>query len=322
MTPERPALPDPLDAVAAPGPWTHRNVAANGARFHVAELGEGPLVLLLHGFPTYWWTWRSQLVALAEAGYRAVAMDLRGYGGSDHTPHGYDPLTLAADVAGVVRSLGAPDAVLVGQGWGGLLAWTAAVTHPHVVRGIVPLSMPHPKRLRDALLAEGPQRRAAGYIFGFQLPFLPERSLTRDDAARVGGLLREWSAAPEWPTAEAEAMFRAAMLTPATAHSPLEYHRWAIRSIPRRDGRRFVASVAEAVVAPVLHVQGAQDPSMLLSSAIGSDAHVLGPYALRVLDDCGHFPQEERPEGLNALLLSWLADGMSWDDPDRDRPAP
>ena len=86
------------------GPWTHRDVAANGARFHIAEMGDGPLVLLLHGFPQFWWTWRQQLTALADAGFRAVAMDLRGVGGSDRTPRGYDPANLALDVTGVIRS--------------------------------------------------------------------------------------------------------------------------------------------------------------------------------------------------------------------------
>lgn len=75
------------------GPWTHRDVAANGARFHIAEMGEGPLVLLLHGFPQFWWTWRHQLPALADAGFRAVAMDLRGVGGSDRTPAATTPPT-------------------------------------------------------------------------------------------------------------------------------------------------------------------------------------------------------------------------------------
>ena len=103
------------------------------------EAGHGPAVLLLHGFPQFWWTWRHQLTALADAGYRAIAMDLRGYGGSDHTPHGYDPATLAADIVGVVRSLGEEPACIVGHGWGGLGAWSVAVLQPSVVRGIVPV---------------------------------------------------------------------------------------------------------------------------------------------------------------------------------------
>ena len=112
------------------GPWRHRFVAANGARFHVAEAGEGPLVVLLHGFPQHWWCWRDQLTGLADAGYRVAAMDLRGYGASDKPPRGYDTPTLAADVAAVVRSLGEPAATIVGHDWGAFIAWAMPVLFP------------------------------------------------------------------------------------------------------------------------------------------------------------------------------------------------
>ena len=94
------------------GPWSHRPVTANGTRFHIAEAGEGPLVLLLHGFPQFWWTWRAQLTSLPGAGYRVVAADLRGYGGSDKPPRGYDLITAASDAAGMVRALGEANAVV------------------------------------------------------------------------------------------------------------------------------------------------------------------------------------------------------------------
>src|SRR5712691_2354864 len=100
------------------GPWSHRAVSANGTRFHIAENGDGPLVLLLHGFPQFWWTWRKQLSTLASAGYRAVAVDLRGYGGSDKPPRGYDLITAASDAAGLIRSLGEANAVGVGHAFG------------------------------------------------------------------------------------------------------------------------------------------------------------------------------------------------------------
>src|SRR4029450_3535595 len=115
------------------GPWTHRAVAANGARFHVAELGEGPLVVLLHGFPEFWWSWRHQLVGLAEAGYRAVAGDLRGDADSAEPPRRADLGTAPGDPAGLTRALGEREARLVGHGWGGSIAWTVTALHPRLV---------------------------------------------------------------------------------------------------------------------------------------------------------------------------------------------
>ena len=111
------------------GPWQHHNVTARGTRFHIAEQGDGPLVLFLHGFPLFWWSWRHQLNSFAEAGYRAVAMDLRGYGTSDHTPRGYDLPSLAEDVSSLIAALGEADATIVAHDWGGFVGWTLAATH-------------------------------------------------------------------------------------------------------------------------------------------------------------------------------------------------
>src|ERR1700683_3790752 len=106
-------------AIQIAGPWSHRSVSANGTRFHIAEAGDGPLVLLLHGFPEFWWTWRHQLEWLPAAGFRAVAVDLRGYGGSDKPPRGYDLVTAASDAARRIRPLGEADPGGGGQQWGG-----------------------------------------------------------------------------------------------------------------------------------------------------------------------------------------------------------
>lgn len=299
---------DAESVIRVDGPWTHRDIAANGSRFHVVEAGNGPLVLLLHGFPMFWWTWRRQLQTLAAAGYRAVAMDLRGYAGSDHPPHGYDPFTLSRDVAGVIRSLGEPDAVIVGHGWGGFIAWSAAVIEPEAVRGIVPVSMPHPKRLRKAILRNGLQRRKSMYAIGFQWPFIPERSLMRDDSARVGHLIEGWSATPSWPDDDTTRTYRAAFSLWPTAHCAVEYHRWAIRSVIRSDGLRFSRLMATPIDVPVLHVQGADDTAMLTSSAIGSDDFVRAAYSLEVMGGTGHFPHEESPAVFDEILLGWLAE--------------
>src|ERR687889_2455955 len=141
-------------AVLVGGPWTHRFVSANGTRFHVVEAGTGPLVLFLHGFPEAWFAWEPQLTAVADAGFRAVAVDLRGYGASDKPPRGYDGYTMAADVTGLIRALGERTATIVGSGFGGMVGWTAAAFHPRLVRRLVVLGAAHPLRLRAATFAD------------------------------------------------------------------------------------------------------------------------------------------------------------------------
>ncbi|MEV1203509.1 alpha/beta fold hydrolase [Microbispora rosea] len=290
------------------GPWTHRTVHAGGVRFHVAEAGEGPLVLLLHGFPQFWWTWRHQLPALAEAGYRAVAVDLRGYGTSDKPPRGYDLPTLAVDAAGLVRALGETSAIVVGHDWGGLLGWTMSVLDPKVVRRLVPVSAPHPLRMRSALFTDPlGQLKASRYALGFQLPFLPERKLARKGGAAVGRLVERW-AGPQWPGDGVTGVYREAIRLPAVAHCALEYYRWFARSQLRPDGFRYARQMRAEIEAPTLQLHGALDPCILPRTAQGSSRFVAAPYRWRLIEGAGHFPHEERPEQFNAELISWLSD--------------
>ncbi len=298
-------LPEPDAAIRAAGPWTHRDVAANGARFHVVDIGDGPAVLLLHGFPTFWWTWRQQLTALADAGFRAIAMDLRGYGGSDHPPEGYDPRTLSADVAGLIRSLGLTEAVIVGHGWGGVVAWSTAVLEPEVVRAIAPVSMPHPRQLRRALVRDRHQRAAMRYAIGFQVPFSPERSLTAHDGQRVRDLMAAWSQDDEWLDDATSEAYRAAFLRWPTAHTAVEYHRWGARSSIRPDGLTYMSLMEAPVQRSVLQIHGEFDPMVLPGSVDGSEKYVRAPYE-RVNLAAGHFPHEERPAEFTSALLRWL----------------
>ncbi|MCD0450626.1 alpha/beta hydrolase [Actinocorallia sp. API 0066] len=286
--------------IELPGPWTHRDVSAGGTRFHVAEQGEGPLVLLLHGFPEFWWSWHHQMGALAAAGYRAAAVDLRGYGGSDKPPRGYDLVTLAGDAAGLVRALGEAGAVVVGHDWGGLLAWTMAVYHPKVVQRLVAVSAPHPLRVRRAVRTPWMAQALVN-----QLPVWPERRLTEFNAVRAARLLERWSS-PGWPDAVTERQVRAAVRIPGVAHCALEYHRWFLRSVLRPDGLRYAHRMAAPVHAPTLHLHGAKDPALPVSVAQGSGRYVDAPYTWKAVENAGHFPHEERPEAFNAELLAWL----------------
>lgn len=300
--------PDP-SSVRLGGPWTHRDISANGIRLHVAELGTGPLVLLLHGFPEFWWSWRHQLPALAAAGMRAVAVDLRGYGDSDKPPRGYDPWTLSGDVAGLVRALGERQADLVGHDWGGTLSWCTAALHPRVVRSVAVLAAAHPRAMGAALLHDPAQRSAARYLASVQLPWLPERSLIQDRAVLVEKILRagadpRWCASSEF-TAVAR-RYREAMLIPTAAHCALEYYRWVGRSRVRFDGRRLSRAVDRMVGVPILQLHGANDPYVLEPTARRSARWAGKGYRYEVLPGVGHFVQQEAPELTTALLTEFL----------------
>lgn len=291
------------------GPWRHDLVAANGSRFHVATAGPErpkddprPLVLLLHGFPQFWWAWRHQLTALADAGHHVAAMDLRGVGASDKPPTGYDVPTTTRDVAGVVRSLGHDRAVVVGHGTGGIVAWAMARLQPTVTAGLAAVSAPHPARLHTsgaALLTPAARRQLALY----QLPTLPERRIVDGDL--IAHVLRLGASRPLPP--EDVELFRTVMRIPFAAHTVMETLRWLVRSTPRPDGRRFLTTVREPIDVPVLQLHGAADGFVRRDQADVDGRALARRYRFEVLDGAGHYLPEEAPETVSGLLLDWLA---------------
>jgi len=298
-----------IDTVDARGPWEHRRVAANGARFHLVEAGSGPMVLFLHGFPEFWYAWRHQLPVVADAGFRAVAMDLRGYGGSDKTPRGYDPATLSADIAGVIRSLGESDAVVVGHGWGGYVGWATAALRGDQVRALVPVAAPHPLHLINLLRGGRGQLGPVRHLLSMQVPVLPERRIMSDDAAYVERLLRSRSAPDsEFPDPDTASRYRDAMRLWPAPHCALEYHRWLFRSRLRSDGRAFAARMRTPSSQAVLQIHGGVDPTIHRGCDDSSRDHVAGPYRLEILDQVGHFPHEESADEFSKILVEWLGE--------------
>ncbi len=296
-------------SVLLDGPWTHRFVNANGNRFHVAEAGSGPMVLFLHGFPEFWWAWHRQIQALADAGLRAVAVDLRGYGASDKPPRGYDGYTLAGDIAGLVRALGERSVTLVGAGFGGMVGWTTAAFHPGMVRRLVVLGAAHPLRLRAALASDPRgQLAASAPTLKFQLPRY-EHAVTRDDAALIGDYLRLWGG-PRWVNspdfATYEARCRTAMQIPQAAFCALETYRWAFRSVLRLHGYRFTRLLQQPITTPTLQLHGAADSAILPRTAQGSGRYVRGRYEWRLLPGIGHFPHVEAPDLVSGEVLRWI----------------
>ncbi|HEX3246388.1 MAG TPA: alpha/beta hydrolase, partial [Chloroflexota bacterium] len=171
---------------------THRFIHTNGIRMYMAERGEGPLVLLLHGFPESWYSWRHQLSALAEAGYHAVAPDQRGYGQTDRPDdvQKYTQLHLVGDVIGLLDALGEQQAVVVGHDWGAPVAWNTALLRPDRVRGVVGLSVPYTPRGATSMLTALRSVLGEGfYMAYFQEPGVADAELGRNPRETIRRLL-------------------------------------------------------------------------------------------------------------------------------------
>ncbi len=300
--------PNP-SVVRYPGPWKHLDVSANGIRFHVVEAGTGPLILLLHGFGQFWWSWRHQLEDLPRHGFRVVAIDLRGYGDSDKPPRGYDAFTLAGDISGLIGALGEREAVLVGNGFGGMSAFNTAAIRPAQVRAVVAIAAAHPLSLAKMRKPDvtGGYRHLLRSAF---LPWWPERRLAASGGVRLERILRR-DAGPAWAASTDFAAvcvkMRQAIGIPGAAHAALEHLRWIARSPWRSDGLRHrEALVRKPVAQPVLHIGGQGDP--VIPAGLLTEAAPLcrGEYIQHLLLGVGHYPAEEAPDRVNALIKDFV----------------
>lgn len=280
---------------------------ANGIGFHALADGpaDGPLVLCLHGFPELGRSWRHQLPALASAGYRAVAPDLRGYGETELRGP-FDLPTLVEDVAALVAVLGRERAVVMGHDWGGAVAWSVAARRPSVVERLVVLNCPPPQILARAIVRSPAQLRRSWYVLFFQLPWLPERRMAANAAevvarALVGGSHRREA----WTREEVDA-YRAAFARPGRAKAAIDWYRAGFRRSVRPRRGRARATVA----APTLVLWGVEDRFLgreLVTLERLRDAFSEGNVPSVVLiEDAGHFVQNEAPERVNDELLRWL----------------
>lgn len=285
-------------------PWRHEFVRANGIRFRVATAGEGPLLLLLHGFPQYSYAWRHQIAALAER-FRVVAPDLRGYGETDKPPRvaDYAPATLARDVVELVDALGENRAHVVGHDWGGAIAWVVALRHPEVVDRLAVLNCPHPFAFARALRTNPRQLARSWYVFAFQIPRLPEWALTRRNASIVEPIFREMAKRPDTFSDEDLERYRAALLAPGAAAAAVNYYRAAFRgALELRAEEKADAKIA----APTLVVWAEEDVALGKELTFGMERHFRGPFRIEYVPGCSHWVNEEQPELVNRLLLEHL----------------
>jgi pimeloyl-ACP methyl ester carboxylesterase len=275
------------------------------------EAGTGPLVLLLHGFPDFSYGWRYQIEALAAAGYRAVAPDLRGYNLSSKPRRvgAYDLPVLAADVVALVRALGEERAsAIVGHDWGGVIAWHVAERHPEVLDRLVILNSPHPAAFARELRTLDQLARSS-YVFFFQLPWLPELVLRGDGSyAPLLGALRRMVRRPDAITAADLERHRDALAQPGALTAALNYYRAFGRRMLRRalrNGTPAPTDRSATVQAPTLLLWGERDPALSPRLAQGLERWV--PHLeVHRFHDAGHWVQLDETEAVNDLLIRWL----------------
>lgn len=277
----------------------HGYVEANGIRIHYVEEGEGPPVVLLHGFPEFWYGWRRQIPILAAAGFRTIAPDLRGYNETER-PAGVESYRLdllVADVAGLMERLGASGVVLVGHDWGGVIAWYAAMHHPSLVERLVVMNAPHPATYRRELRRMSSQVLRSGYAAFFQLPWLPEALWRAGDFALLRRAVRS---GPARTDEEAEAYVEA-LARPGALSAALHYYRAAARHRPPRT---------EPVTVPTLVIWGERDPFLVSALADGLEPWVRD---LRVerLPRATHWLHHEQPETVGRLIADFARGGAA-----------
>lgn len=279
-----------------------QRVTVAGLSFSVTVDGPegGPAVVLLHGWPDAARVWRYQVPALAAAGFRVLAPDLRGFGDSDR-PEGtaaYRMKTLCRDVTGILDGFGVGRAAVVGHDWGAAVAWMlASVFAPDRVERLAVMAAGHPEALRRAGLR---QLRRSWYVLLFQWKGVAERWLSKNDWAHF----RRFCAAAGYPDADTDAAVTE-FSRPGALSAGLEWYRanWTPRSL--------VAPPLglPPVRCPTLGIWGAGDPALTEKQMLGSAAHVEGPWRYERFDGSGHWPQLDAPERTNAVLLEFLASG-------------
>jgi len=266
-------------------------VDSDGVKLHYVTAGKGPLLVLMHGFPDFWYTWRDQIPVLSKE-YQVVAFDLRGYNFSDQ-PKGVENYALpklVEDVAAVVRHFRQERATIVGHDWGGAVAWAFAMAHPEMTERLVVLNLPHPKGLMRELANNPEQQKNSQYARTFQQPGA--------ELALKPEFLSLWVKEPEAQKLYVEAFGRSSiegMLNYYLANYPRE---------PYRDDREF-----PMVKCPVLMIHGLDDPYLLPGALNDTWKWVEQDFTLVAVPKAGHFVHRDNPAKVNETLVRWLGKG-------------
>lgn len=280
--------------------WLHHDIITNGIRMHYVSQGSGPLIVLLHGFPEFWYSWRLQIPILADLGYTVVAPDLRGYNDSDKPRTGYSIANLLRDIVGLIRGLGEEKAIIVGHDWGGVLAWAFAASYPQMTERLIVLNAPHPGAMRREL-RNLQQLRKSWYVFALQLPWLPEYILGRNHAEAIGRMIYGAAVQKEAFPPYALKRYREAMNKPGALRASISYY----RALARNTSRPGSLNSEKQITAPTLLIWGEQDIALDIALTRGLEQWV-PDIQIRRIPDSGHWVQQEKPVLVNQWLTGFL----------------
>ena len=280
-----------------------RTVEANGFRFAVDQAGEGErLALCLHGFPESRFSWRHQLPLLTRLGYRAWAPDLRGYGETEPRPQAVSAYLidrLMEDVAALIDASGARTVTLIGHDWGAGLAWTFAANRVRPLERLVIMNVPHPAVMTAVLRRSFAQLRKSWYMFFFQLPGIPERMMTANDARAVRRAFHDMAVDKTHFTDDVLDRYARDAQRPGAMTAMVNWYRAAFRL------RGKLAGPWDVIDTPTLMVWGEEDAALGLELLEGTDAYVRD-LTVRRLPNVSHWVQQEAPDKVNAILEEWL----------------
>ncbi|HEY9602090.1 MAG TPA: alpha/beta hydrolase [Allocoleopsis sp.] len=277
--------------------WQHEYINANGIKLHYVTQGDGPLMLMLHGFPEFWYSWRHQIPEFAKD-YKVVALDLRGYNESDKPQEqsAYTMSELVKDVESVIRGLGYDRCVLVGHDWGGAIAWCFAYAYPEMVERLIVLNLPHPAKFAQGLRTPQ-QLMRSWYAFFFQIPALPELLLQSFDYQLIGNAFTGMAVHNNaFTSADIEAYKDAAAKRGALT-AMINYYRNAFTGIMQREW--------SLLDVPTLMIWGEQDTALGKELTYGTEEYVRD-FQIRYIPDCSHWVQQEQPELVNEYMREFL----------------
>ena len=277
-------------------------------RLHYVECrGGDDLILLLHGFPECWYSWRHQLPLLGQQ-YRVVAPDLRGFNLSDK-PAGiksYRIERLVNDVVGLIRHFGKEKATIIAHDWGAAIAWAVAQRHPEMVSKLVSMQVPPPGAFRANLTVR--QFFRSWYMFFFQLPYLPEWWARANDFARIDRMYRETIVRPNAFSTEDIAVYKESLRQPGALTATVNYYRANVFGLLFRGGGKRPAETSSKIKVPTLFIFAEQDIAIVPETVRGLDRFIDAPYREVRIPDSGHWVQNEAVAEVNAALLDFLKD--------------